>query len=252
MSFPKPFFSCVVFFSFLFFQIALGETQSGPLTERKTISGLFKNPQEGKVKIAFFDADSTLRVAPSGAPSANFGTDVAILPFLARPLIDLEKKGFLIAIVSNQAGIEKGYVTLKSANDALAYTVEQLARQKIRIHYYDFAEKEDENRKPGIGMAKELSERIKEKFGKEVDWDNSIMVGDSAWKKGSDLEPDGRQGEDFSNTDRLFAENLVNSFGAVKFFHPRDFFHWVDYGIRNFSNYKSLQEFLKNHPELLK
>ena len=41
-------------------------------------------PPSGPVKVAFFDADSTRRVAPSGKVSANGPTDVALLPGVER------------------------------------------------------------------------------------------------------------------------------------------------------------------------
>jgi len=220
-----------------------------PPSERQVVSSSFTvSANQKKVKIAFFDADSTLRVAPSGTPAANSATDVAILPLLDKAIAKLEKKGYLIAIVSNQAGIEDGYVSFEDADNALKLTISLLSKLGAHIHYYDFAESRDYNRKPDIGMAKRLTDLIKKDFGKSVDWKNSIMVGDSGWKLG-ETEPDGTNGEDISNTDRIFAENAAKAYGSLKFIHPRDFFGWIKYGIKNFSNYKSLLSFIEQHPE---
>ncbi|MBI4863606.1 MAG: HAD-IIIA family hydrolase [Candidatus Riflebacteria bacterium] len=218
-------------------------------TERRVISGSFQ-PAAGPVKIAFFDADSTLRVAPSGSVSANGPTDVAILPLVAEQLVKLNKDGYLLAIVSNQNGISQGYVTFEAANAALLYTQSQLAKLGVSFHYYDFAERSDENRKPDIGMGKRLADTIKAKLGRDVDWAHTIMVGDSGWKKGKDVEPDGTPGEDFSNADRLFGENLAKRFGGVQFHHPRTFFRWLRHGVRNFPDYQSVRTFVTAHPEL--
>ena len=204
----------------------------------------------GKVKIAFFDADSTLRVAPSGKPSANGPTDVAILPMLVEPLKKLEADGYLLAVVSNQAGVAAGFVTLETANSAMRFALQQLSRLGVRFHYYDFAEANDENRKPDIGMGKRLAGLIKSQLGQDVDWAHSIMVGDSGWKKGADVEPDGTPGEDVSNADRLFGENLAKAFGGVTYFHPRNYFHWLRFGVRNFENYQALVKFVGEHPDL--
>lgn len=201
-----------------------------------------------KVKIAFFDADSTLRVAPSGSVSANGPTDVAILPLMTAKLQKLQADGYLLAVVSNQAGIAAGYVTFDTANGALRHALSQLSRLGVQFHYYDFAEANDENRKPDLGMARRLAAKVEE-LGKKVDWDSTIMVGDSAWKKGVDVEPDGTPGEDVSNADRLFGENMAKTFGGVKFYHPRNFFAWVRYGVRNFENFKTLSKFVIEHPE---
>jgi DNA 3'-phosphatase len=206
---------------------------------------------KSKVKIAFFDADSTLRVAPSGKPSANGPKDVAILPMISERLIELEKQGYLLAVASNQAGVQFGHVSLADADAALRYALEQLSRLGVKFHYYDFAEREDENRKPQTGMARRLAGLVKEKLGREVDWKNTIMVGDSAWKKGVDLEPDGvTMGEDVSNADRLFGENMAKEFGGVTFHHPRNFFAWMRLGVKNFHTYDFLVKFVKEHPEL--
>lgn len=207
-------------------------------------------PRDAKVKIAFFDADSTLRVAPSGKPSANAPADVAILPLLDARLKKLEQEGYLIAIASNQAGIQFGHVTYETADAALRFAMSQLSRLGVRFHYYDFAEREDENRKPDIGMAKRLAGQIKAELGREVDWQSTIMVGDSGWKRKVDVEPDGTPGEDISSADRLFAENMAKAFGGVTFHHPRTFFGWLRHGVRNFHDFKSVLAFVKEHPEL--
>jgi DNA 3'-phosphatase len=218
--------------------------------ERRTLLPGFRAPAAGGVKIAFFDADSTLRVAPSGTVSANSPTDVAILPLVAPRLVALAREGYLLAIVSNQAGIAHGHVTFQAAQGALVYTMSQLSRLGVTFHYFDFAEGDGEDRKPQIGMGRRLSETVKERLGVPVDWSRSIMVGDSAWKRGVDVEPYGTPGEDFSNADRLFAENLTRTFGGLTFHHPRVFFHWLRHGIRNFPDFKSLAAFIAQHPEL--
>jgi DNA 3'-phosphatase len=227
---------------------ALCAQTPSPVGTRQTISSEFV-PTTEKVKIAFLDADSTLRVAPSGAPAANSPEDVAILPLLTEPLKKLAAEGYLLAVVSNQGGVEYGHITLEVAEQGLATILRQLAETGVHLHYFDFAETKGENRKPDIGMAKTLATKIKEKFGKEVDWPQCIMIGDSGWKEGQDVQPDGKPGEDHSNSDRLFAENLSKAFGCeVKFHHPRDFFGWDAVGVRNFSTFKDLETFQKRPP----
>lgn len=217
-----------------------------PPTTRRELSERFTPPATGPVKIAFFDADSTLRVAPSGAPAANSATDVALLPMLEEPMQRTERDGYLLAIVSNQGGVPK-YLTLDQAEAAMQMTVCGLASRGIAIHYYDYAETYDENRKPEIGMAKRLAETVQKKFGRDIDWANTIMVGDSAWKKGVDSEPDGRPGDDPSNSDRMFAENLRKTYGGVTFHHARDYFGWKKAGANNFHDYTYLKTWLEKN-----
>ncbi|MBF0501355.1 MAG: HAD-IIIA family hydrolase [Candidatus Riflebacteria bacterium] len=218
---------------------------------RRTISSGFHAPAQGeKIKIAFFDADSTLRVAPSGAVTPNSATDVAILPLVSQAFKDLAQQGYLIGIVSNQLGVSAGYITLAAADGALHETCVQYGRTGALIHYYDFAEAKDENRKPEMGMANRLSSLIESANGVQVDWEHSFMVGDSGYKKGVDTDPSGKPGEDVANTDRLFAETVAKVHPGFTYKHPRDFFGWAKYGIRNFENFQELQAFYKDHPEL--
>lgn len=225
-----------------------GEAREIPRT-RRTISDTF-SPGTGsaRIKVAMFDADSTLRVAPSGSPAANSATDVALLPLVAKPLMQLASEGFLIAIVSNQAGVEAGYITLETADKAFQTTIQKLEELGVAIHYYDFAESKNEDRKPEIGMGVRLAQAVGKKFNREIDWNGSFMVGDSAWETGVDQEPGGTPGDDLSNTDRLFAENLRKKFGGVAFIHPRDFFGWIKLGVKNFKTYSDLESFLKANP----
>src|SRR6188508_2373519 len=64
-------------------------------------------PDTEKVRVAFFDADSTLRVAKNYTVSANGPKDVNILPFVGPKIAELNAQGYLVAIVSNQGGISK-------------------------------------------------------------------------------------------------------------------------------------------------
>lgn len=220
-------------------------------TERRVLSPDFTPPASGPIRVALFDADSTLRVAPSGKPSANAPDDVTLLPNMVSSLQRLQQEGYLLAVVSNQAGIEEGYVTIETAQEALAYMLQLLSKQGVWFHYFDFAEGRDDNRKPETGMAKRLGALVNEKFQRDIDWRQSIMVGDSAWKKGKDVEPDGTPGTDFSNSDRLFAENIKKELGPIKFFHPKEFFGWIQLGMKEgFGNFDVLQTFQKRQPKI--
>lgn len=176
-----------------------------------------------KLCVAFFDADRTLRQTRSKKCSPHGRHDVLIYRYAADKLRKLSEAGWVLAIVSNQAGIELGYVSIAEVEDAMQETLRQFAALGAIFNYYDYAEKYDENRKPGSEMAWRLERKLHQvKY--EIDWQQSYMVGDAAWKKGSDLQPDGSLGSDHSNSDRLFAENIAMKHLGFKFFHPRDFF----------------------------
>lgn len=221
--------------------------RESPPKSRRTLSESFRPGPGSKVRVAFFDADSTLRVSLSGSVSANHPTDAMLLPEVAAKLSELNRQGYLVAVVSNQGGVASGYITLETADGALQHTLNLLQDEGAVVHYYDFAENRDHDRKPQIGMAQRLELEVREKLGKSIDWESSFMVGDSAWKRKHDVEPDGTPGSDFSNSDRRFAENirehyLAESFG---FSHPRDYFGWAKKGIRGFRKKAEVEAYLR-------
>ena len=214
--------------------------------KRRSLAASF-SPTRGRVKVAFFDADSTLRVSRSGAPSADSSHDMVLLPAVARKIKTMAKKGYLIAIVSNQGGVHDGYVTQAIADSALRNTCRLLSKAGAPVHYYDYATGYNKDRKPHTGMGDRLARMVRKTHGKRIDWKRSVMVGDSAYKRGHDVQPNGRTGEDFSNSDRRFADNLrrkVRSPKGLKFYHPRDFFGWAQKGVRNFRTLADVNAFL--------
>lgn len=181
--------------------------------------------KDKKVKVAFFDADATLRIAPSKSVTAQNPNDVYILPGAANKIAELNRQGYLIAIVSNQGGVHAGYNTFADAEGALITTIRKIREQnkEAKIHYFDMADQAEGDyfRKPNIGMGKNL-ERVLARKGYTLDWANSMMIGDAQYKK-TDTDPrTGKPGRDFTNTDRLFAENL-----GIKTFHPFEYFGWT-------------------------
>lgn len=197
------------------------------VSQRRRIlaKGFERMGPERKVKVAFFDSDATLRVAPSGEVSAQSENDVFILPNVAEKIADLNRQGYLIAIVSNQGGVSRGKISIEQAEKALLKTISLIREQnpQAKIHYLDYAEQNDDdfNRKPNIGMGKNL-ERVLARQGYRLDWANSFMIGDAQYKK-TDIDPRTKEpGLDFTNTDRLFAENL-----GIKTAHASEFFGWT-------------------------
>lgn len=218
---------------------------------RQTLLNDFKIKNSKKIKVAFFDADSTLRISKSGSVSANSQDDVLILPNVPEKLEELARDGYFIAIVSNQGGIEEGHITHAIADGALFYTVRLIELDGGKVHYFDYAESKDKYRKPEVGMFERLEVFLKERLDPSISIDikKSFMVGDSAYKKPSnnyagDKRPDGTMGTHFSNSDRLFAKNL-----KIKFYEPTDFFGWRKYGvdvIENATQLYSLRKKIEN------
>lgn len=225
-----------------------GERITAAYPERRRALSGFVAPKRGRIKIAFFDADSTLRVAKSGSPTADHAGDVKLLPGVVGKIKAMADKGYLIAIVSNQAGVQYGYINHGIAQAALRNTAKLLADAGAPVHYFDYAARKDGNRKPNATMGQRLASKIAKRYGKQIDWRSSIMVGDAGYKRGVDTRPDGKPGDDFSNSDRRFAENLRKARRSPKgltFHHPREFFGWNKLGVQGFRSIGDLAAFLK-------
>lgn len=221
--------------------ILLSLSVSAQLHRRVLLNNNFQK-KDNLVKVAFFDADSTLRVSKSGSVSANTPKDVLLLPFVSQRLAEVNRAGYLIMVVSNQGGVAKGILPIETADAALFYMSELIVARdaQAQIHYIDFADQEDQFRKPQTGMAQNIEAELN-KQGLKIDWKNSFMVGDSAYKKG-DIKPNGQPGSHFSNSDRLFAVNL-----KIPFIEPNDFFGWRCHGIDVFDKAAQVLQYRKQH-----
>jgi DNA 3'-phosphatase len=225
----------------VFIFLSAGQLPAQELHRQQFLSQDFQH--EGGVNVAFFDADSTLRVSKEGTPSANGPHDYLILPGVKEEIRRLNHQGYLVVIVSNQAGIPK-YISLKDADSAIFNMIQDLKAEGAIVHYYDFAENRDDHRKPGTGMARDLQARLVESLGKSgsINKAKSFMVGDASYKRAingepGETRPDGRLGFNVSNSDRLFAENF-----GIKFYEPQDFFGWKKYGVELIESKEHLQE----------
>ena len=175
------------------------------------------------VPVAFFDADQTLRKSKSHRPSPEGAEDCIVFEEGTEKLLELANKGYILAIVSNQAGVGLGKISKEKVEGAMQATMAFYAKQGAFFNYYDYADKYDSYRKPNIGMAKHLESELRAQ-GYELDWNSSFMVGDAAYKRGRDTQPDGKPGRDHSNADRLFALNIAKEHKGFKFHYALDYF----------------------------
>jgi len=200
---------------------------------RRKLRRELKTIQDNKIKIAFFDADSTLRVSLSGAPSANSESDVYMLPFVTEKIKMLNNQGYLVAILSNQGGVASGKVSYTTADGGLKTIINKIEQEGGNIHYYDFASTYDWNRKGNIGMAVRLERILNRSYpGIQVDKFNSFMVGDAAYKA-----------TNFSHSDRLFARNY-----NIRFIEPDRFFGWDNFKINAITNKEQVEPILEKNP----
>ena len=189
----------------------------------------FDPPSAGPIKAIFLDADGTVRKTIGSRPP-NIPDEVELLANVGAVTRKWADEGYFVAIVSNQAGIERGYLTAADADATLKRTVDLIQADGGVVHYFTFSEsKSSPAYKPGTGMLEEVGAFAQQEFGRSIDWRNSIMVGDASYKRGKgdalgDLRPDRTRGDDFSNSDRRLAVNAERVFGEPLPYEEARFF----------------------------
>lgn len=163
-------------------------------------------------KVLFIDLDGTLIKTISGKTFPEDITDFRIqLPVLNKIVEKLPNLEYFY-IVTNQGGIEKGYVDedefINKINAILTFCSGYLSDKLDRADIFDsyeycpFENKIDFYRKPNVGMLEILKEDCK-----ECSKDSMIMIGDASGKPG-----------DFSDSDKKCAENF-----GIDYIDVRDF-----------------------------
>lgn len=217
---------------------------------RRQFMGRVPIPADGRPKVAFLDADWTLRVSLSGNPTSVSADDMMLLPFVARKIRDLNAEGYVVAIVSNQLWVPVK-LSRQVADEGFRHLAARLGERGALVNYYDYGEGMSEEGKPDLkpspSMAKRLEANLRAAYPgvKGINWGASLMVGDAAYARAIDgrpgeIRPDGRPGTDWSNGDRLFAEKL-----GIKFYEPADFFGWRQYGVHVFTKKDQVVHFLE-------
>lgn len=138
-------------------------------------------------KVLFLDRDGVVNVEKNYVYQIE---DFEFMPGIFDLCRNYQKKGYLIIIFTNQAGIARGFYTEDDFRALTSWMVKEFAKNEITItnvyhcpHHPEFTG-ECECRKPNPGMLL--------KAGKEynIDFSQSIVVGD----KESDLEAGRRCG----------------------------------------------------------
>lgn len=125
----------------------------------------------------FLDRDDTL-IRSYGHRPANTPDEVELLNMVPETLRILKKAGFLLLVVSNQAGVARGFVMKEAVHDQNRRLNDLLLMAKApKIDAYSFCpHNTDEGcscRKPKPGMLISLAEKC------GVDLSRSYMVGDN-------------------------------------------------------------------------
>lgn len=157
------------------------------------------------IKYLYIDFDGTVRETISDPTPQNPDDrrppitvdEIKIIPGIPERLQQWREEGWFIVGVSNQSGVEKGYITAEGVEEVAAATMDKMGIY-FPFYYAPYKRKGTSKqlrlRKPDIGMAWEA---INE-YG-TMDSDNSFMVGDYI-------------------SDEVFAENL-----GIRYIDVKDF-----------------------------
>lgn len=154
------------------------------------------------LKLFIFDADGTLRrTTVPGQPTPHRGDQWELLPNVREKLqqIRSRRENLIIAIASNQGGIEIGYLSRKQARKLLNDLYKELTGKRAAkgmIQLCPDFNRPSDCRKPKPGMLQKIIEQA------GVSRSQTLFVGDS---------------ED----DRVTAENA-----GVRFMWAKNFFGW--------------------------
>ena len=161
-------------------------------------------------KVIFADLDSTLIDTISGETFPKGIWDMKIRFEVIDKIKEIEPEYLLI--VSNQGGIESGFVDVYDFESKLEYIARAIREYCDCACYTAYCatnDKSDPYRKPNIGMLEYLAERY---VGDDFDYIKSVslMIGDASGKEGQFSDSDKKTAENFG-IDYMDVDDFVNT-----------------------------------------
>ena len=163
-----------------------------------------------KYNVIFSDLDGTLINTVSGETFPKGIWDMQIR-FEVLDKIKEVKPEYLL-IVSNQGGIESGFVDdhdFRVKSEYITRVIREYCNCKCYAMYCTTNNKSDSHRKPNVGMLESLLEKY---VGDDFDYikQKSLMIGDASGKEGQFSDSDKKTAENFS-IDYMDVEDFVNT-----------------------------------------
>ena len=161
-------------------------------------------------KVIFCDLDGTLIETISGETFPKGIWDMRIKFDVLDAIKKLNPE--YIFIVSNQGGIESGFVDrddFRSKSEYIARAISGYCDCKCYYMYCETNDKSDPYRKPNAGMLKTL---VWEYVGDDFDFNKqkSLMIGDASGKEGQFSDSDKKTAENFG-IDYMDVNDFVNT-----------------------------------------
>ena len=161
-----------------------------------------------KYKVLFVDLDGTLIDTISGDTFPKGIWDMRIRFDVLDAIKELKPQ--CVLIVSNQGGIEEGFVDADNFKAKTQYIIACIAEYcdcKCAIAYCASNDKENPYRKPNTKMLEYLTEKY---VGDDFDYIKSVslMIGDASDKKGQFSDSDKKTAENFG-IDYLDVEDFI-------------------------------------------
>ncbi len=124
-------------------------------------------------RVLFIDRDGTINV---DCPYCWKVEDLRIYEDSISIMKEYSSRGYMIVIITNQSGINRGYFTVEDMERFNSHLIKRLSEKGVKIDaLYYCPHRPDEGcrcRKPGTGMIEKAVHDL------EVDISESIMVGD--------------------------------------------------------------------------
>ena len=163
-----------------------------------------------KYNVIFSDLDGTLINTVSGETFPKGIWDMQIR-FEVLDKIKEVKPEYLL-IVSNQGGIESGFVDdhdFRVKSECITSAIREDCNCKCYAMYCTTNNKSDSHRKPNVGMLESLLEKY---VGDDFDYikQKSLMIGDASGKEGQFSDSDKKTAENYC-IDYMDVEEFVNT-----------------------------------------
>ena len=163
-----------------------------------------------KYNVIFSDLDGTLIKTISGEKFPQGIWDMQIRFEVLDKIKEIKPK--YLMIVSNQGGIENGFISQSNFSIKLDYiclSISEYCNCQCHAMYCATNDKSDQFRKPNVGMLNYLT---KLHVGDDFDYikQKSLMIGDASGKEGQFSDSDKKTAENFG-IDYMDVEDFVNA-----------------------------------------